>query len=222
MRGSQSANNNERRDFLAGIFGHLVNIGAISEYVQPAYGRDTVYRLAVPNIGDVAVIQKGCPDGKHSTVAWSAPAWATETYIWWLCPSLKNQPGWHISAGVNRLRREFFSERPDTIDGVIFHNSTCGTDLRPCPKIDKAVEINGRQVPPPCIWIFPARGEGPDYNWSGARTLAFPSVLLSTFQIDQTETALFTGHIGFKSGGRAVRTNISSRFGVGRSTTSRS
>ncbi len=221
MRGSQSASNRARRDFLLGIFGHLAKVGAITEFIEPDYGKDTVYKLAVPSIGEVAIIQKGCPDGKHSTHAWNSPPWAVETYIWWLCPSLKNEPGWHISAGVKRLRREFLSDRPDIIDGVIFHNSTCGTAFRPCPKIDKAVLINGHQVPPPCVWVFPARGDGPDFNWSGTRALKFPSVLLSAFNITESETGLFEGHIGFRIGAGKVRTNISTRFGIGRSTTSR-
>lgn len=222
MRGSQSASNSGRREFLTLIFDHLTATGVISAYTQPTYGSDTVYRLAIPSFGDVAVIQKGCPDGKHSTAAWSAPDWAAETYIWWLCPSLKNEPGWHVSAGVKRLRREFFSDRPDSVDGVIFHNNTCGTDLRPCPKMEHAVQLGELRVPPPCIWAMPERRDGLEHNWSGERELRFPSILLSAFGITSDNTAQYTGHIGFKSGARETRTNISSRFGAGRSTTSRS
>jgi hypothetical protein len=222
MRGSQSASNSGRRKFLTTIFDHLATTGAISTYTPPIYGADSIYRLTIPNFGDVAVIQKGCPDGKHSTAAWKAPEWAVETYIWWLCPSLKNEPGWHVSAGVKRLRREFFSDRLDTVDGVIFQNSTCGTDLRPCPKMTHAVELGEFSVPPPCVWTMPERGSGPEHNWSGDRKLRFPSVLLSGFGINPDNLAQYTGHIGFKSGTRQTRTNISSRFGIGCSTTSRS
>lgn len=222
MRGRQSASNIERRNFLSSLLDHLANVGAITEYVRPTYGRDTVYRVSVPAIGDIAVIQKGCPDGKHSTVAWSAPEWAAETYIWWLCPSLKNEPGWHVAAGVRRLRREFFSDRPDTIDGVIFHDATCGSDVRTCPKIDLSVRIDGRKVPPPCIWVFPERSAGPVYNWTGERAVKFPQVLLSGFGINELKAQQFTGHIGFKVGSQGTRTTISSRYGAGRSTSSRS
>jgi hypothetical protein len=222
MRGSQSANNSERRDFLNNIFSLLATSGAISSFTSPTYGADTIYRLTIPTFGDVAIIQKGCPDGRHSTAAWTAPDWAAETYIWWLCPSLKNEPGWHVSAGVKRLRREFFSNRLDTVDGVIFHNNTCGTDLRPCPKMAHAVQLGDLHVPPPCIWTMPIRSDGREHNWSGDRKLRFPSVLLSSFGINSDQIAQYTGHIGFKSGAREERTNITSRFGVGRSTTSRS
>lgn len=222
MRGRSAASNRERRDFLALMFDHLVSSRAIDRYTVPDYGRDTVYRLSIPDIGDVAVVQKGCPDGKHSSVAWRVPDWAVETYLWWLCPSLKNHPGWHVSAGVKRLRGEFFSPRPDALDGVIFHNRTCGTDLRPCPKMRHAVRIGDVDVPPPCIWALPKRSNGPDYNWDGARTLLFPAILLSAFGLQSTQIPLYTGFVGFKESPHGSRTTIASRFGPGKTTTSRS
>lgn len=222
MRGRSSATNKERRDFLTLVFDHLTAAGAISDYDVPGYGRDTVYRLAVPDLGDVAIVQKGCPDGRHSSVAWSVPDWAVETYLWWLCPSLKNDPGWHVSAGVKRLRAGFFSSRPDELDGVIFHNRTCGTDQRPCPKMRQAVRIGDADVPPPCVWVLPRRVDGPTYNWDGARTLCFPRVLLSAFGIEPTDAPLYTGYVGFRQSAGARRTTITSRFGPGQTTSSRS
>ena len=222
MRGRSSASNKERRNFLALVLDHLVAAGAITGYAPPRYGNDTVYRLAVPDLGDVAIVQKGCPDGKHSSVAWSVPDWAAETYLWWLCPSLKNDPGWHVSAGVKRLRAEFFSSRPDVLDGVIFHNRTCGTDQRPCPKMHHAVRIGDADVPPPCVWVLPERAVGADHNWDGARTLRFPSVLLSAFGIQSPHAPLYTGFVGFRNSPDARRTTITARFGPGRTTSSRS
>ena len=222
MRGRSSAKNKERRDFLGLIFDHLVSCQAIDGYTAPDYGRDTVYRLSVPDIGDVAVIQKGCPDGKHSSVAWNVPDWAVETYLWWLCPSLKSDPGWHVSAGVKRLRAEFFSLRPDALDGVIFHNRTCGTDQRPCPKMCHAIRIGDVSVPPPCVWVLPKRANGPEYNWDGARTLRFPVALLSAFRLESPHIPLYTGYVGFRESRHGSRTTITSRFGPGKTTTSRS
>ena len=222
MRGRWSASNKKRRDFLTLILDHLVSSQAIDMYTVPDYGRDTVYRLSIPAIGDVAIVQKGCPDGKHSSVAWSVPDWAVETYLWWLCPSLKNHPGWHVSAGVKRLRAEFFSPRPDALDGVIFHNRTCGTDQRPCPKMGHAVRIGEMNVPPPCIWVLPKRANGPEHNWNGTRTLHFPDILLSAFGLESRHAPLYTGYVGFKESPHGGRTTITSRFGPGKTTTSRS
>jgi hypothetical protein len=221
LRGSRSASNNDRKDFLLGIFRHMQTCGAIDSFLAPKYGDDTVYKLSVPSLGDVAIIQKGCPDGKHSSVAWVAPDWAVESYLWWVCPSTKSDPGWHVSAGVKRLRREFFSNRPDTLDGIIFHSDLCGSDLRPCPKRLRSVQVEGKDVPPPCIWIMPERGASSDLNWSGERTRRFPAVLLSAFDVRHEEAAVFTGNVGFRTGSREG-TIITSRFGAGRSTSSRS
>ena len=111
IRGSAAAGNADRREFLADLFRHMLAFGSIINFETPEYGKDTVYRLQVPGIGDVAIIQKGCPDGAHSSVAWSAPEWAQETYLWWLCDSLQYEPGEHVSKGINRLRNRFFSHQ---------------------------------------------------------------------------------------------------------------
>ena len=228
IRGSAAAGNADRREFLTGIFRHMVLSETISDFEAPKYGKDTVYRLQVSGIGSVAIIQKGCPDGAHSSVAWSAPEWAQETYLWWLCDSLQYEPGEHVAKGVNRLRQRFFSEDyPDSIDGVIFHNATCGSSLRPCPKMARAIEVEGRMIPPPCIWVMPERSnysnsDETDWNWSGERTRLFPKALLSSFGIHPREAPLYAGYIGFMRGGRGERITVSSRYGAGASTMYRS
>lgn len=228
IRGSAAASNSDRRNSLLSIFHRMVSDGVISNFDIPDYGDDTVYRLYVPAIGSVAIIQKGCPDGAHSSVNWSVPDWADETYLWWLCDSLQYEPGEHVTKGVNRLRNRFFSpEHSDAIDGIIFHNATCGTPLRPCPKMSQALDICGKAVPPPCIWVMPERraidaAASADWNWQGARSRRFPATLLSAFGINDLTTAQYYGYIGFLKGERGTRTTIASRSGPGRSTIFRS
>lgn len=222
LRGSKTASNSDRRDFLVLLLDELVKKGAVSSVSKPTYGKDTVYRVCVPNFGDVAIIQKGCPDGAHSSQAWSIPEWATETYLWWLCPSLSSEPGEHVVKGINRLRGRFFENPSETLDGIIFHNDLCGSDLRPCPKAQRSIKIGDISVPPPCIWVMPEPCEGTDFNWSGSTIKKFPSVLLSAFGIPISEAAMFIGHVGFQKTPRAVRTTVASRFGAGRSTSFRS
>lgn len=225
LRGSMSAGNADRRRFLASIFDHLLEQGLLEGVTTPKYGADTVYRLAVPNLGPVAVIQKGCPDGAHSSVRWAVPDWAQETYLWWLCPSTKSHPGEHVAKGLNRLRQRFFSDPLDFVDGVIFHDELCGGPLRPCPKQSRAVAIAGRLTPPPCIYVLPQAHDGDDadeWNWDGARQLAFPDVLLAAFAIPPTEAGAYTGYVGFqRRRNGAPRSTVTARFGVGRSTTHR-
>jgi hypothetical protein len=224
VRGSMSASNAGRREFLGGILNHLVAVGLATSVSAPTYGDDTVYRLEVPGVGTVAIIQKGCPDGAHSSVRWQVPVWADETYLWWLCPSMKANPGDHVAKGVNRLRKRFFSDTPGELSGVIFHNELCGSAQRPCPKIRNAVTIDGNLVPPPCIYTMPEReSEATSWNWAGGRKLGFPAVLLKAFSLPSGETDLFAGYVGFqrKTNG-AVRTTITTRYGAARSSTYRS
>ncbi|MEV1129295.1 hypothetical protein [Agromyces sp. NPDC049794] len=225
VRGSMSASNADRRQFLLSVLTHVVDRGLATSVTKPDYGDDTVYRLNVPSIGAVAIIQKGCPDGAHSSVRWTVPDWAQETYLWWLCPSLKAHPGEHIIKGVNRLRGKFFAE-PDgrVLSGVIFHNDLCGTAQRPCPKQERAAEIDGQLVPAPCIYTMPERQKDANaWNWTGSRHVKFPAVLLQAFDIKAAEADTFTGFVGFqRKDNGVIRTTVATRFGAGRSSTYRS
>lgn len=224
VRGSMSASNSNRRQFLASVLNHVVDRGLATSVSAPVYGDDTVYRLGVPSIGTVAIIQKGCPDGAHSSVRWQAPDWAEETYLWWLCSSMKAHPGEHIMKGVNRLRGRFFSDASDTLSGVIFHNDLCGTPQRPCPKQAKSAFIDGQLVPAPCIYTMPERNSDEHaWNWNGSRQLKFPAVLLQAFGITTAEAELYTGFVGFqRKDNDTIRTAITTRYGAGRSSTFRS
>lgn len=224
LRGRMAASNADRREFVGRILQHMLDLGLITGITAPSYGSDTVYRVEVPDLGSVAVIQKGCPDGVHSSVRWSVPDWAHETYLWWLCSSTNMHPGGHISKGVNRLRQRFFSDAPDVLDGIIFHNELCGGSTRPCPKQARAVEIAGQATPPPCIYVMPERDGSPsgDWNWGATRRVMFPAIMLSAFGIGETEADSYVGNVGFqqRSNGN-VRTTVTARFGAGRSTTFR-
>lgn len=223
IRGSMSASNRARRNFLEDLFQAMVEIGVLNDVQIPTHGEDTVYRLSVPGIGDVAVIQKGCPDGAHSSVRWSVPDWAREAYLWWVCDSTKVEPGKHIHGGLNRLRKRFFSNAPDTIDGVIFHSSLCGTASRICPKAALVLKVGGEAVPPPCVYVMPERDEGAsDWNWDGAQQRSFPRILLSAFGVPPGNAESYIGYAGFQRHSGPVRTTVTSRYGPGRSTTFRS
>jgi hypothetical protein len=228
LRGRKAAQNSSRRQFLLDIFEQMLVTGLISKVAAPNYAEDTVYRLTVPNLGDIAIIQKGCPDGAHSSIQWSVPDWATETYLWWLCPSTKHEPGIHVAKGVNRLKQKFGDSVTEDatvkfIDGVIFHNEMCGTSTRPCPKMHKAIKIKAAMTPPPCIYVFPeVQASLEQWNWAGSRQLKFPKVLLSLFGVAETESAFFTGHVGFQKKNQSFKINITSAYGPGKSTTSRS
>ncbi|MBB5829553.1 hypothetical protein [Micromonospora carbonacea] len=222
-RGSMSASNAGRRQFLLDILEALLKAGLVESVTKPQYGDDTVYRLTVPRFGSVAIIQKGCPDGAHSSIRWSVPDWARETYLWWLCDSMKAEPGEHIAKGIQRMRSRVLDPADRTVDGVIFHNHLCGTPKRRCPKQDRAVQIGGLLVPPPCVYIMPdsSKPNVRDLNWAGTQQRFFPGILLGLFGIDQQALPAYLGHVGFQRKNGEVRTTVSARFGIGRSTTYR-
>lgn len=223
LRGSDSASNAERRSFLVSFFNEMQARGHITKFEMPRYGDDTIYKLAVSGIGAVAIIQKGCPDGEHSSVNWTRPDWAVEAYLWWVCPSMNYEPGVHVWKGVARLRQRFFSDAPDTIDGVIFQNELCGSPSRPCPKANSAIVIGGKSVPPPCLYVMPEHTEGAsEWNWAGHREVRFPAALHAMFGISSVNSPMYTGHVGFQRQGASIRTAISCLFGPGRSTIHRS
>ena len=218
-RGSMSAGNTDRRRFLVDILQALQDTGLVNGVTKPRYGDNTVYRLAVPEFGDIAIIQKGCPDGAHSSVRWSVPDWAREAYLWWLCDSLKAEPGEHVVKGIQRMRSRFFDSTDRTVDGVIFHNHLCGTPIRLCPKQDRAVQIGGKLVPPPCVYVTPdSDSHAASLNWEGRQQRIFPGILLSLFGIDDQTQPAYVGHVGFQRKVGGIRTVISARFGVGNST----
>ena len=219
LRGSWAAGNQDRREFAQQVLKHLVNVGAICRFSAPKYGDDTVYRLNLLDGLTVGLIQKGCPDGAHSSTRWERPAWADELYLWWLCSSLKFEPGEHVWKGVARVRRKVSREKANQLDGVIFFNSLCGSPTRPCPRVERVVTATGLSLPPPCIYVFPTwDSKAKELNWRGDVGREFPTVLLSAFGLDDLACKDHIGYVGFRNSRRNVRTEIAARFGFAKTT----
>lgn len=217
LRGSWAASQAERRHFLSGLLTHLVTTGAIESFTRPTYGEDTVYTCRLATGMRIAIIQKGCPDGKHSSINWARPSGIDEAYLWWVCSSARYNPGQHVWKGVKRLLAKVSEVGSDQLDGVVFFSSECGTPTRPCPRLRQyGAEVEGRRLPPPCIYVFPrwhpARSE---QNWSGGTARTFPTALLKGFGVPEIEVPWFTGYVGFKrSGSGSWRTAISMQSGT--------
>lgn len=222
IRGSWAASNQDRRAFAHDVLEHLVTVQAIRRFDAPTYGDNTVYRLHLTDGSTVGVIQKGCPDGAHSSTRWERPDWADELYVWWLCSSLRFEPGEHVWKGVARLRQKVSREPANQLDGVIFFNSLCGSLTRPCPRAQRITTAGGRNLPPPCIYVFPTWDrQAKELNWRGDTCRVFPAVLLSAFDIGVAASRDHVGYIGFRNSPRALRTEVSARFGFAKSTSAR-
>jgi len=212
IRGSRAASNQTRRDFVRTTLEHLLEHGFIRSLDLPQYGKDTLYRVVLLDGTKVGVVQKGCPDGAHSSINWERPEWADELFIWWCCSSSAMQPGEHVWKGVARLRKKIQSEPMNQLDGIIFESEVCGTPARPCPKREHSREIGGQDVPPPCVLTFPHWSPTSEsMSWAVARDLAFPKALLAAFHVGTPSD--FTGHVGFLKKGNRIRTEVESRFG---------
>jgi len=222
IRGSWAASNKDRRDFALRTIEHLADSGVIRGYDTPKYGDSTIYRLELNDGKKIGIIQKGCPDGAHSSTKWERPPWADELYLWWLCSSLKLEPGEHIWKGVGRLQKKVAKEANNQLDGIIFYNDKCGSAERPCPKASRVITASGDELPPPCIYSFPTWKHGEDeLNWHGSVTRQFPAVLLSAFGIGGDDWQNHVGHVGFKLSARKVRTEITTRFGAAKASSAR-
>jgi len=222
IRGSWAANNRDRRDFAEIVVKHLAQTKVIKGYDVPRYGDSTIYRLMLKDGKHIGVIQKGCPDGAHSSTRWERPSWADELYLWWLCSSLKFEPGEHVWKGISRVRKKVAREAKNQLDGVVFFNSLCGSPQRPCPKELRNTIQGGITLPPPCIYIFPGwkKGEN-ELNWRGTENRRFPAVLLSAFGVARSEAINHVGYVGFRISGSDVRTEITARFGPARTSSAR-
>lgn len=217
IRGRHSASVEHRKRFLGDLLEAVSVAGYITSVSKPIYGEDTIYRLSFEGFGDVAIIQKGCPDGAHSSVRWSAPEWARETYLWWLCDSMRYEPGEHIVKGVNRLRQRFFGDHPDSLSGIIFHNHLCGTAERICPKVGRYFTVNGSVLPAPCVYVMPDRDDASDeWNWNGNQERFFPVKFMEAFGISGEQSKYFVGYVGFQRRGGVLKTRITAPFGPGR------
>ena len=222
IRGSWAASNRDRRTFAQDVLQHLVTAKAIRRFDAPTYGDSTVYRLHLADGSTVGVIQKGCPDGAHSSTRWERPDWADELYLWWLCSSLRSEPGEHVWKGVARLRHKVAQESKNQLDGVIFFNSLCGSPTRPCPRVQRITTPAGKSLPPPCVYVFPTWDRtAQELNWRGDAIRVFPAVLLAAFGIDRDASNNHVGYVGFRNSPRVVRTEISARFGFAKSTSAR-
>lgn len=214
LRGSTAASSSDRRTFLSGLLMSMVSKGLVAQVVGPRYGDDTVYRVSIHGYGDVAIIQKGCPDGAHSSTNWQTPGWAVETYLWWLCPLQSYEPGEHLVKGLQRVTRKLEAEEATRLEGVIFHDALCGSPQRPCPKALRSIVISNLKVPPPCVYLLPEK------NRLGQRrlpeSLRFPRLLLELFEIRNEPFISFVEWKRTSTRNRSL--TVRGEFGSGRST----
>lgn len=190
LRGTQAATIHEKRSFVETVLDYLKKQGKITDWTFSGSGERHDYEVRIDN--RICVIEaKGCLDGNNTNI-FQRPANADEFVIWSLCQNPGSDPRHNAWSGIyTRLSAEII-HRKERVDGLIIWDMLCGTKGRVCPKLDekpeRATEIDGFQVPPPCLYLFPrtipdARNNRKPQCWQ-IDEVKFLKILYDAFRCD--------------------------------------
>lgn len=167
VRGQFSATMREKRDFVSRVLNHMQDEGYIREWVSAGEANRHDYSVTL-NSGRMAIIElKGCLDGNNTNI-FERPPHAQEFVVWSVCTNPGADPRHNAWSGIHtRLSAEIIS-RSQQVDGVVVWDMVCGTIGRPCPKVanesDRVTIVGPHELPPPCIYLFPATIPSPRNN----------------------------------------------------------
>lgn len=191
LRGTQSASTAKKRGFIADILNFMKAQGAITDWAFRGSGERHDYDIRMPNDRLCVIEAKGCLDGNNTNI-FERPPHADEFIIWSLCQNPGSDPRHNAWSGIHtRLSAEIIHRR-QKVDGLIIWDMVCGTKGRPCPKLvaspERATPVLDREVPPPCVYVFPRSIPDPRNNpqprsWK-LHEVTFLDTLIETFKGD--------------------------------------
>jgi hypothetical protein len=166
LRGSQSASTDKKRSFIADILSFMKTRGAITDWQFSGSGERHDYEVRMPDDRLCVIEAKGCLDGNNTNI-FERPSNADEFIIWSLCQNPGSDPRHNAWSGIHtRLSAEII-HRKQRVDGLIIWDMLCGKG-RACPKLvadaSRVTRISDRDVPPPCIYLFPRTIPDPRNN----------------------------------------------------------
>lgn len=167
IRGQFSATMRDKRDFVQHVLNYMQGQGQIKKWESAGEANRHDYAVLL-NSGRIAIIElKGCLDGNNTNI-FERPPHANEFIIWSVCTNPGADPRHNVWSGVHtRLSAEIIS-RGQRIDGILIWDMVCGTIGRPCPKLENSskriIIIGPYNLPPPCIYLFPATIPSPRNN----------------------------------------------------------
>lgn len=168
LRGTGAATTTDKQTFLRAILTELQNDGRIAAFDFTGAGERHDYQIELPS-GHVTIFEaKGCLDGNNTNI-FTRPPNADEFFIWSLCQNPGADPRHNTWSGIHtRLGATMIAER-QRIDGLVIWDMLCGTLKRPCPKLIADLARGrtlpgGRELPPPCIYLFPRSLPDPRNN----------------------------------------------------------
>lgn len=195
IRGQSAATMGVKKAFIAAVLALLQEQDRIDSWKFAGAGDRHDYEVSL-KCGRICCIEaKGCLDGNNTNI-FKRPANADEFVIWSLCQNPGSDPRHNAWSGIHtRLGTEIISRR-ERVDGLVIWDMLCGTLARPCPKIvanpARAVDVGGKTLPPPCIYLFPRSIPDPRNNPTPSSwqlgDVQFLNVLAEAFGVPATET----------------------------------
>lgn len=195
IRGQRSATMVDKKAFIAAVLALLAEQGRIESWRFAGAGDRHDYEVSLLGGRICCIEAKGCLDGNNTNI-FKRPANADEFVIWSLCQNPGSDPRHNAWSGIHtRLGTEIISRR-ERVDGLVIWDMLCGSIARPCPKLvanpGRAVDIDGKTLPPPCLYLFPrsipdARNNPTPGTWQ-LSDIRFLNVLAEAFAIPETET----------------------------------
>ena len=168
LRGQQAASMAVKREFVDSVLVYLKQKKLIKEYRFTGHGDRHDYRVTLKD-DKVSIFEaKGCLDGNNTTI-WTRPPEADEFFIWSLCQNPGSDPRLNAWSGIHtRIGGKIVAERT-LVDGLVIWDMLCGTIGRRCPKVAadesrRTTLLNGKSVPPPCLYLFPRTFPDPRNN----------------------------------------------------------
>ncbi len=167
VRGQFSATMREKREFATNILNFMQDRNFIQDWTSSGDANRHDYSVHMAS-GRVAVIElKGCLDGNNTTI-YERPPHAQEFIIWSLCTNPGADPRHNVWSGIHTRLSADIIGRGQRVDGVVVWDMVCGTIGRPCPKLHadpgRATAVSHFELPPPCIYVFPATVASPRNN----------------------------------------------------------
>lgn len=167
LRGIRAASTVEKKQFIVDVLNLLKAERLIADWKSAESKDRHDFEVSVDADWITVIEAKGCLDGNNTTI-FVRPPNAREFIIWSLCQNPAADPRKNLRSGIHtRLSAEII-DRKQLVDGVVVWDALCGGPSRPCPKLPpgpgRANTLNGREVPPPCIYLFPATVPDPRNN----------------------------------------------------------
>lgn len=149
----------EKREFVRRVLSFMEDREFIVSFESSGSRNRYDYTVELPS-GKTAVIElKGGLDGNNTNI-FERPAHANELIVWSVSTNQGGDPRRNVWSGLHtRLSAEMISSNK-RVDGLIVWDWVCGTLGRRCPKLDgdpsRKTDIAQFELPPPCIYVFPA------------------------------------------------------------------